>query len=90
MDMRLIQIYREEVSGLPSKDAQAVRSYWHAAAKRYLNMASITSDPIPAYQPNATTGIITMPHIGAWLHRSVEELVEVYRATKPKRPPQKV
>src|SRR5687768_1647181 len=101
--MRLIDFYRHDIAGLPSKEAAKTRALWHQTAKRYLALQSITSDPVPDFKPHIVIAregepdeeryeVVTKPVDASligysfFLRRPTAELVELYRATKPRKP----
>lgn len=88
MRKRLVELYRENVANMTPSEAKEWRRLWHDTAKRYLALQSITSDVVKEPQPDAN-GIITVPidakGIRFFLARDIDELVELYRATKPRK-----
>lgn len=81
--MRLIEHYRDSIRALPAREARVLRRHWHGAAKRFLHFMSFTSDPLPPLHVDQD-GITTVPYSAFFANRPVEELVELYRATKPR------
>ena len=87
--MKLIDHYRNDLAPLTTKERRVRRMHWFNAAKRTLNMLSITSDPVPPLHIDHE-GTTTAPYAPFWLHRDIDELVELYREARPKvRPVQK-
>lgn len=92
-----MESYLHEIAGLTVKDRRPVRSLWHNAAKRYLNLLSITSDPVPpltthrveVLSPEGEVSdsytVTIKPVASRFLSRPRIELIELYKYTKPKR-----
>ncbi len=79
--MRLIEFYHQDLLGLTAKERLSRKRLWHRSATRFLYMLSITSDPITPFPEPDGKGHIR-PRARFFLSRPIDELVEVYRATK--------
>ena len=82
--MTLLEHYHADVDHLRPTEKRVRKRHWHNAAKRYLVMLSLTADPLPPYHVNSD-GVETRPIDQFFLRFPPEELIRLYRITKPRR-----
>jgi hypothetical protein len=90
-----MEIYKADMAGLTAKEARDRRRWWHYSARAVLIFNSLTSDnagePPSHVEVRDGKKIVISESIEPfwpfWIRWPIQDLVKLYRATKPIRKP---